>query len=151
MPALAREPEPLRLRLAAPAQPAQLVRVRGRIAAWAEAVGLDSDTVDDVVLATHEALANVVDHAYPDKNGEAFVDAECTGDEVIVIVRDHGRWQPLAANPGWRGRGLVIIHGLAERARVQHRETGTTVEMRWPLPRAAAGWATSARLRRRQS
>ncbi|OLT12240.1 hypothetical protein BJF78_24555 [Pseudonocardia sp. CNS-139] len=132
MPALAREPQPLRLRLAAPAAPSQLRLVRIRMAAWAARAGLDPDTVDDLVLATHEALANVIDHAYPDGNGDALLDADCVDGEVVVVVRDHGRWRRPAPDPGWRGRGLVIINGLAPYVDVRHGDTGTTVEMRWP-------------------
>ena len=134
MPALARGPEPLRFRLAAPSLPAQLPTVRGRMAEWAEAVGLGADTVDDVVLATHEALANIADHAYPDGGGEAFVDAECQDGTAIVVVRDLGQWRAPRDDPGWRGRGLTIIYGLADHVEVRHGAGGTTVEMQWPLP-----------------
>ena len=144
MPALARGPEPLRLRLEAPSLPTQLPTVRGRMAAWAEAVGLASDTVDDVVLATHEALANVADHAYPRGDGEAFVDAECRNGTVVVVVRDCGQWRPPLRDPGLRGRGLMIIHGLAEHVEVRHEDVGTTVEMQWPLPGSADGLAARA-------
>lgn len=104
------------------------------MADWAAAVGLAPETVDDLVLATHEALANVADHAYPDGGGDAFVDAVCRGGEVLVVVRDRGRWRTPAADPGWRGRGLLIIRGLAEQVDVHHGDLGTTVAMRWPLP-----------------
>ncbi|GAA1244985.1 ATP-binding protein [Pseudonocardia aurantiaca] len=147
MPALARGPEPLRLRLEAPSLPTQLSTVRGRMAAWAEAVGLGTDTVDDLVLATHEALANVADHAYPEGVGEAFVDAECRSGTVLVVVRDRGQWQPPPGDPGWRGRGLMIIHGLAERVEVRHGDAGTTVKMQWPLPGSTNSLAARDHLR----
>jgi serine/threonine-protein kinase RsbW len=147
MPALARGPEPLRLRLEAPSLPAQLSSVRGRMAAWAEAVGLGTETVDDVVLATHEALANIADHAYPDGGGEAFVDAECRSGAVVVVVRDCGQWRPPSGDPGWRGRGLLIICGLAEHVEVRHGDTGTTVEMQWPIPGSMDPRAPRAHLR----
>jgi serine/threonine-protein kinase RsbW len=126
MSAPASGPEPLRLCLTGSALPAQLSRVRARIAAWAGAAGLVEDTVDDLVLATHEALANVADHAYPD--------AERRGGEVVVVVSDRGQWRPPATDPGWRGRGLVIIRGLAEHVELHRGPTGTAVEMRWALP-----------------
>lgn len=134
MPALARGPEPLRLRLAAPSLPAQLAVVRRQMAVWAEGVGLDQETVEDIVLATHEALANVADHAYPDGGGYALVDAECQGGVASVMVRDNGRWQPPSTDTGWRGRGLLIIRRLAQHVDVRHEDTGTTVAMQWPLP-----------------
>jgi serine/threonine-protein kinase RsbW len=148
MPALARGPEPLRLRLAAPSLPAALGAVRGRMAAWATDAGLGADTVDDVVLATHEALANVADHAYPDGGGNAYVEGDCDGGNVVVVVRDHGRWQTPARDPGWRGRGLTIIYGLAEHVELQHSDAGTTVVMRWALPGPTDAWTMPPQWRR---
>jgi serine/threonine-protein kinase RsbW len=134
MSALARGPEPLTLRLAAPSLPARLSQVRVQVAEWAQGIGLGSDTVDDLVLAAHEALANVADHAYPDGGGTALLDADCCDGEARVVVRDHGRWRPPPTDPGWRGRGLKIINGLADRVDVDQQETGTSVTMRWRLP-----------------
>ena len=139
MSALARGPEPLRLRLPALSLPGRLADVRAQVADWAGRVGLPADTVDDIVLATHEALANVVDHAYPDGAGEAALDAVCVDGEVRVEVRDHGRWRAPATDPGWRGRGLVIIHGLADQVDVRRAENGTSVAMRWRLPASGDG------------
>jgi serine/threonine-protein kinase RsbW len=126
--------EPLRLRLKAPALPQRLADVRALLAAWAGHFGLSTDTVDDMVLATHEALANVADHAYPDGGGEAELEAVCTDGEIRVVVSDHGRWQAPAVDPGWRGRGLVIIYGLADQVDVRQADAGTSVAMRWRFP-----------------
>ena len=35
---------------------------------------------------------------------------------------------------GWRGRGISMIHALADGAQVQTLETGTVVTMSWSLP-----------------
>jgi anti-sigma regulatory factor (Ser/Thr protein kinase) len=139
MSALTRQPEPLRLRLAAASLPERLAEVRALLARWAGGLGLAADTVDDIVLATHEALANVADHAYPNGDGEAELDAVCVDREVRVVVRDHGCWRTPAGDPGWRGRGLVIIHGLAEQVDVHRAEAGTSVAMRWNLPDSSTG------------
>jgi serine/threonine-protein kinase RsbW len=139
MSALARGPEPLRLRLAALSLPARLSHVRAQVATWAGGLGLSVDAVDDIVLATHEALANVADHAYPDGEGEAELDAACEGGEIRVVVRDHGRWRAPPSDPGWRGRGMVIIQGLAEDVDVHRTHSGTSVAMRWRLPERWSG------------
>jgi serine/threonine-protein kinase RsbW len=136
MTALARGPGPLRMRLPAPSIPERLRDVRVELASWAARLGLSDDAVDDIVLATHEALANVADHAYPDGGGEAELDAACVDGEVQVVVRDHGSWRTPPHDPGWRGRGLVLIAGLAEHVDVHHAPAGTSIAMRWPLPDA---------------
>ncbi|HZG92841.1 MAG TPA: ATP-binding protein, partial [Pseudonocardia sp.] len=82
MRAPARPPPPLRLRVAGAPLADRLAGVRREVASWAEGHGLDEMLVEDLVLATHEALANVADHAYPDGAGEAWLDVECTADGV---------------------------------------------------------------------
>src|SRR2546421_1970448 len=131
MAALVNGPEPLRLHLAARSLPRRLRDVRAQVAAWAGRLGLSAEAVDDIVLATHEALANIADHAYPEGGGDAELDAACVDGEVRVVVRDHGRWRPAPPDPGWRGRGLVLIAGLAEHVDVRRAGAGTSVAMRW--------------------
>jgi serine/threonine-protein kinase RsbW len=134
MTALARGPGRLRMRLPAPSLPERLKDIRAQVARWASRLGLPADSVDDIVLATHEALSNVADHAYPDGEGDAELDAACEHGEVRVVVRDHGRWRAPPHDPGWRGRGLVLIAGLAEHVDVHHAAAGTSIAMRWHLP-----------------
>jgi serine/threonine-protein kinase RsbW len=123
----------LALCLRGPSLTAQLGRVRARVAAWASAVGVDDETTDDMVLATHEALSNVADHAYPDGRGAVWLDAVRDADDVSVVVRDRGRWRPPPIDPGHRGHGLTLISGLAQRVAVRRGTAGTTVEMHWQL------------------
>lgn len=118
---------------------AGLGRVRRRIAAWASAAGMTAADVDDIVLATYEALANVADHAYPDGGAEAWLEAgPAAPGELRVLVRDRGRWRPPPSDPGPRGHGMVLIAGLAQRVTVQHTDAGTTVAMYWLLPPISA-------------
>jgi serine/threonine-protein kinase RsbW len=102
------------------------------MAEWAASAGMPPDDVDDLVLATYEALANVADHAYPDGPGEAWVEADLAPpDEVVVVVSDRGRWRPPPADPGLRGRGMTLIAALTERVAVQRGDAGTSVVMHW--------------------
>ncbi len=117
------------------ALPAHLGRVRRRVAAWLADSGLDSDTIDDVVLATHEALANAADHAFGGGVGEVWLRADREGfDGLRVVVHDSGRWRPPPSDPGSRGHGMTLMAGLAQRCRVHRGKSGTTVEMFWRLP-----------------
>jgi serine/threonine-protein kinase RsbW len=125
----------LSLRLDGAALPGQLSRARHLIAAWLAECRLDPDMIDDVVLATHEALANAIDHAFGGGEGEVVVRADrVDGDVLRVVVQDRGCWRPPPADPGFRGHGMALMAGLAQRCRVQRDLAGTTVEMCWRLP-----------------
>jgi serine/threonine-protein kinase RsbW len=128
-----RTPSALRLRLTDGPLPEQLAGARRAVERWAQGLGVGEEFVEDVVLAAHEALANAADHAYPDGAGEAALDGECADGVLLITIRDHGTWRVPAADPGWRGRGLVIIRGLADEVDLQHDASGTVVRMRWKL------------------
>ena len=114
-----------------PADAARLVGVRRKLQDWALAVGLPRTTVGDLVLAAYEAMANAAEHAYRNRPGTIDLLATRDDDEVVVTVRDRGEWRPPPADPGHRGRGLMMIRSMS-RAEVEHGPEGTTVRMRWP-------------------
>ncbi len=118
------------MRLEVLAEAREIRRARQAVGAWATQIGLPPATVADLVLATHEALANAVDHAYPAAAGAVSVTADCTDGEVLVVVRDHGAWRPPRSVNG-RGRGLLLIRHLADHVELSHDNTGTTVRMTW--------------------
>ncbi|QFZ24222.1 PAS domain S-box protein [Saccharothrix syringae] len=111
-----------------PARPPSLAVMRRSVEAWAATAALSADLFDDLQLALGEAAANVVDHAYPDGDGDFEYELTATATGVHVVVRDHGRWRPVPADPGYRGRGTGIIHTLAERVTFDRGEDGTTVD-----------------------
>lgn len=109
-------------------------RVRREFRRWIADVA-DPDTADDLTLAVYEALANVVDHAYPGSDPGrpmrlwAAVSAPLpTGRALVVTVSDDGEWRD-AHDPGFRGRGLPLVHSLTT-ASVLVSARGTTVQMR---------------------
>lgn len=93
----------------------------------------------DVVLALNEALANVVDHAYPpDAPGTATLHAWIATDprtahrRAVVAVTDRGRWaahHPESPAPGARGHGLIMMSGCMAELHIQRADAGTTVIM----------------------
>ena len=114
-------------------QPGPLVEVRHSLQRWAAHTGLSAPEVADLVLATYEALANAVEHAYPSGGGTVDLVAARTAEgRVLVTVKDYGRWRS-PGDPGSRGRGLPMIHALAHRAQVQQGAHGTCVQMEWQL------------------
>jgi serine/threonine-protein kinase RsbW len=122
------------LRVDVPADPRLLAPLRVELAGWARDAGLPEVDVESVVLAGYEALANAAEHAYPRGGGTITLRAAVIDGEVHVRVSDQGRWRPPPADPGSRGRGLLLIRGLAERAEVRRGSAGgTTVIMVWRL------------------
>jgi serine/threonine-protein kinase RsbW len=115
------------------ADPAQLRPARHAIARWASDIGLMPDRVEDLALAVGEALSNSIEHAYATDAGRIEIDGRVVDSVLRVEVRDHGDWREPRTHPGWRGRGISMIHALTDHARVDRRETGTTVTMSWIL------------------
>ena len=113
-----------------PADAAFLVGVRRAVEEWALTTGLSRETVADIVAASYEAMANAAEHAYRHRSGTIDLLATCTENEVEVVVRDRGEWRPPPADPGFRGRGLVMIRTMSQ-AEVEPGQGGTTVRMRW--------------------
>ncbi|MGY1703311.1 SpoIIE family protein phosphatase [Geodermatophilus sp. SYSU D00697] len=125
-------PAPLRLEL--PADPARLASVRQAVAAWAADAAVGQPATEDLQLAVGEAVANAVEHAYRDTGRAGRVDVELAADRdggVRVAVRDGGVWRP-PADPGFRGRGLQLIHALTGDVDVHHGPGGTVLRFRLP-------------------
>ena len=126
-------PAPLQNRM--PADPARLAAVRRAVLAWASMAALPEDTVEDLQLTLGEALANAVEHAYRDQPAGAcaYTVARLPQGAVDVRVEDFGHWRPVPADPGFRGRGLMLIRRLAEEVVVEPTPGGgTTIRFRVP-------------------
>jgi serine phosphatase RsbU (regulator of sigma subunit)/anti-sigma regulatory factor (Ser/Thr protein kinase) len=107
--------------------------VRRTIQGWGARAGLPDDLVAELALASYEAMANVVEHAYPDTtDGPLSIRINREDQRLVVIVADQGQWQSAAADD-LRGRGLLLMEGMARELRVARTPAGTTVEMRWPI------------------
>jgi len=125
------------LHVRVPAVASRLTGLRHALAEWAEEVGLAAADREALTLASYEAMANTVEHAYADEL-EGVLDLRAVRDpaqgRVVVTVTDYGRWKPVPADPGTRGRGLPLIRGLTPAAAITPSPQGTTVSMSWPLP-----------------
>jgi serine/threonine-protein kinase RsbW len=124
---------------AVPAVPEQAGAVRAAVLRWARAVCRSREVVDDIGLAVYEALANVIDHAYPAGARHPVFDlhAEREADMLTIVVADRGRWKPHRPDSAtWRGRGLLLIEKLAAEFELCPNSAGTMVRMRWPCPQS---------------
>lgn len=101
---------------------------------WLAELDVNPDRAYDVVLASYEAMANAVEHAYEanGKPGTLDLHAQCVPSTgwVEVTVSDHGEW---AVHPpdSTRGRGVPLMHALADTTAVTSDLDGTTVRMVW--------------------
>jgi serine/threonine-protein kinase RsbW len=111
-------------------------------------VDLNAERVSDVVLAIDEALTNCAEHAYLDQHTAAVMTLAIAHDRaeaiVQVCVTDHGRWiepDPAAIN-AVRGRGIILMHALADNCTITNDIDGTTVCLHFhhcpPLNRTAS-------------
>jgi serine/threonine-protein kinase RsbW len=120
-----------------PAAPSRLAGLRHVLAQWATRVGLSEEDVEALVLATYEAMANSVEHAYHDQT-QGLLDLKAQVDDkesrVVVTVTDYGQWKTPQVSGGLRGRGLSLIRGLTSTSTITPTAGGTTVTMFWPLP-----------------
>jgi serine/threonine-protein kinase RsbW len=114
-----------------------LASVRYAVTEWAGRTPLTPEQLEAVRLATYEAAANVVEHAYCDGQvGVLELDAACRlrQRKVTISVHDHGQWRQATVEPrALRGRGLLLIRRLADFARITTGPAGTTVHMAWAL------------------
>jgi anti-sigma regulatory factor (Ser/Thr protein kinase) len=117
-----------------PAVAGRLPGLRRRITDWARQAGLGPERIDALRLASDEALANVVRHAY--RGGRGVVDLYASyqpeRDKVTVTVVDHGRWRPaLILRSRSRRFGMTLMRGLADTVDVNTGPEGTTVRLSW--------------------
>ncbi len=124
-------PPPLELDCVADA--ARLRDVRAAVRQWAAHAALDEDTTDDLLLVVGEAAANAVEHAYGGAPGRVCVTVALVGgDRVEGTVADEGRWRPVPADPGFRGRGLTLMRELTDLRRPRPRPA--------TAPSSVSGW-----------
>jgi PAS domain S-box-containing protein len=116
----------------------QLADVRHRLAEWLHAGEVPEPLASDIVLAVNEACSNSAEHAYRGGSRRTMrVEARAEANHIEVRVADTGSWKTPAASPLTRGRGLPLIRALSERVEVDGTPAGTTIDMRFQLPRRA--------------
>ena len=116
---------------------AWLHRLRADLRTWLGEAGVEPMAIDDVVLATSEAAANVVEHGYGGDGGPIAVELAVHHDRVEVHIEDDGRWRAGPSAPD-RGRGLEIIgHVSVDQPSVSTSAGGTTIA--FTVPRDPTG------------
>src|SRR3954451_2936773 len=108
------------VKLTLPARPENVSVIRHVLGAFAEALRLPDELVEDLRLAVTEACANVVRHAYPgDVAGPVEVSIFPTEEGVNVVVADHGRGIGASSDTTGPGLGLPLIAAIADEVELQ--------------------------------
>ena len=111
-----------------PAEPGSLVVMRRALQDWMRRSGVDDDTAYDILVATGEAAANAVEHAYGPGVAEFTFHAGLSDGVLTITVQDEGSWRP--ARGSHRGRGIALMKQLMEDVQVDSDAGGTKVTMR---------------------
>src|ERR1700754_4520335 len=106
--------------LTLPARPENVSVIRHVLGAFAEALRLPDELVEDLRLAVTEACTNVVRHAYPpDQPGPVEISIQPLEQNVSVIVSDHGRGIGTSSDTTGPGLGLPLIASIADDVELQ--------------------------------
>jgi serine phosphatase RsbU (regulator of sigma subunit)/anti-sigma regulatory factor (Ser/Thr protein kinase) len=127
--------EPLDLTL--PADSSTLAPLRRTLRGWLDQTEASQEEARDVVLATVEAVANAIEHAYGPRRAVIRLEAQVADGEVTVSVRDFGSWRP--QRDADRGRGLGVMKETMDAVDVTSGDEGTKVRLRRRLRGAANG------------
>jgi anti-sigma regulatory factor (Ser/Thr protein kinase) len=128
---LAMRNEPIsgpRLRLELPADPDELVLIRRSMERWLATSDVDERDAYRVTLAANEACMNAIEHGFGGPSAGFELDAELTGSQVDIVVRDRGKWRSPRAPED--GRGLPMMRALMDDVEVTTGPDGTTVRLR---------------------
>lgn len=99
--------------------------IRRFVQETAGALGADRDVIGDMILATDEAVTNVIVHGYQDRPGMVEIELRRNGDAIVVYVRDQSVpfdptsvtapdvTQPLEERP-LGGMGIHLIRQLMD-------------------------------------
>src|ERR687887_1100654 len=107
------------VRLTLPARPENVAVIRHVLGAFAEALRLPADLVEDMRLAVTEACTNVVRHAYEGELGTIDVVIRPSGDRLELIVSDEGSGMGPSADLSGPGLGLPMIAALADHVEIE--------------------------------
>jgi anti-sigma regulatory factor (Ser/Thr protein kinase)/putative methionine-R-sulfoxide reductase with GAF domain len=111
-----------------PAHPQVLAPIRQALRRWLRAHGADSQDIAALTLASGEACANAIEHAYSPGRAVFELEALHSSGTVTLTVRDNGRWRrPRGVH---RGRGLKMIEASVDDLDVRATTAGTEVMLR---------------------
>ncbi len=107
--------------------------VRRTLNRYVTRLGLDDDRSYALITAVGEAMANAVEHAYPEQPGIVRLRVTNGDGALHVTIEDDGRWKQ-AQKREERGRGLPLMRALMDGVEIRTNQSHTTISltMAWP-------------------
>jgi anti-sigma regulatory factor (Ser/Thr protein kinase) len=125
------------------ADPASAALARGALRRFFAGTAFDERRIYDALVATGEAVSNVIEHAYGARPNQWFsLRAFHEGDDCVVVVEDGGTWQQDDLEP--RGRGVAMMRTLSDACTIERGSRGTSVMLRFALVPSIADVALRA-------
>jgi anti-sigma regulatory factor (Ser/Thr protein kinase) len=125
------------LEVTLPAIPASIGHLRSYAREFAAGAGATDEAVTDIALAVSEAATNAVTHAYPAgqaTNATASLRGYVADNWLELAVADRGAgFRP--GPSGGLGFGLKMMAAVSDSMRIDQRDEGTTVVLRFALAR----------------
>jgi PAS domain S-box-containing protein len=116
------------LHLDLPTDPSTLKYARRVLGRWLAQAGAEEEEAAEIQLATHEAFANAIEHAYRFGDAVVQLNAELADGEVTLTISDTGGWRE--PRDVGRGKGIPLMNGLVDTVTVDGAGGGTKVELR---------------------
>lgn len=101
------------------------------MAAWLTQVDVTGVVSDDIILATHEAAVNAIEHAR--LGTEVTIRGARDDYKVIMVITNSGEWKKARSAEEMRGRGLILMKQLMSELEIQVKSRRTVVRMRKDL------------------
>ena len=126
---LYRQPAPLEMDFTADVR--HLAPSRAALRTWLSEVGVAPAQIQDMLIATGEAVANAIEHGHRARpEGIISLRAIAVVDGLHVSVIDSGVWKtPHHVPSEHRGRGLSLMRCLVQDLSIHSNDAGTTVHM----------------------
>ena len=105
----------------------ELAPTRAAVRAWMQEQHASEAMIEEMVVASGEALANAIEHARPTDPIE--VRGWSDHEHITLRITDHGSWANGEPKVD-RGFGLAIMRALSDDVHVETSEDGTRVELR---------------------
>jgi serine/threonine-protein kinase RsbW len=117
-----------------PAETPHLAEIRTAVRGWLVQMSLKPGEVADIVQAVDEAVANVVEHAYPPgEEGPVELTLWTEPEALYVEIIDQGSWQPPTRQSISDGLGMTLMSGMVAAVLIHFDARGSRVLLRHPL------------------